>query len=181
MDALFPSAGETPDKPAVNTDLEKMDPQVEGALATSMARVPTTKKGLPLWGDKFISLLEGVGGNTVAAAELIERDFSVVYKAQKDYPDLAHAVAEIKGRVDQQTLERLEARSVKNADDDKNTTERIFQLNALNSPKYRPKAGGTQVTAINITLGVQVPKSPDFSQAVEVPAAATVEPVSEEF
>ena len=181
-DALFGGSGKPAPNPVVIQELEQMAPEVEGALLTSMPRPPKDKKtGLPSWGSAFIAALPSVNGNTVEASKMVDRSFGVVYEGMRDYPDLAHAVADIKAEVDDQTLERLEAKSIAMADVDKNTTERIFQLNALNSPKYRPKSGDTQVTAISITVGVSVPKAPDFSQAAEIPAAVTVsEPTASE-
>ena len=179
--ALFAKDGGKDAIPLKSIELEEMAPEVDGALGTSMPLKQVHKKGLPGWGERFISVLADVEGNTVAAAELIERDFSVVYRAWQDYPDLAKAVAEIKGRADKQNLDILEALSVEQAKDPANKVERIFQLNALNSPKYRPKGDASQVTAISITVGVSVPRAPTFSQEAEIPAAATVsEPTSEE-
>lgn len=177
--ALFSDGGEIATSLPVRQDPEQMPEEVGGAVATSTSRIPVRKKGLPEWGPAFLAILPEVNGNLVAAAEAVGRTLSLICKARNKYPDLARAIGEIKGVVDTDRLERLEAKSAKLADDDKNTTERIFQLNALRPDRYRPRSGGIQATAINITMGISIPKAPDFSQAQEVPVAA--KPVSEEY
>lgn len=179
--ALFAENGENTATPPINNDLEQMALEASDAVATSTPRVVVHKKGLPEWGAAFLAILPEVNGNLVSAAEAVGRTLTTVCRARLEYLDLAKGISDIKAVVDTDRLERLEDRSASLADDPKNTTERIFQLNALRPERYRPRAGGNQLTSINITLGVQVPKSPDFSQAAEVPVAATVSEPSEEY
>ena len=174
-DALFGGESEKATIPPQIQDLEQMAPEASAAVAISTPRVSVAKKGLPKWGPAFLAILPEVNGNLVSAAEAVGRSLSIVCRARNEYPDLAKGINGIKTVVDTDRLERLEARSARLADDDKNTVERIFQLNALRPDRYRPRAGGNQLTSINITMGVSVPKPPDFSQAQEIPASVTME------
>ena len=175
-DALFGGESEKATIPPQIQDLEQMAPEASAAVATSTPAKTVVKKGLPEWGDEYLRAIEECEGNLVAATEMIGKSFTTTYKAKRDYPALAQAIQGIKARFEDYFLNALEHISLQRAmDPTGNPTERIFQLNALDSPKYRPKPGGNQLTSIHITYGVSVPGPPNFSQAQEVPASITVE------
>ena len=68
-------------------------------------------------------------------------------------PQFAEAVGLIRQMHEDTVLIDLEIISETQAKLPKNTTERIFQLNALDSAKYRPKQVNIAATSVHVTIG----------------------------
>ena len=154
------------------------------AIQPTGSNLPQVKKGMPPWAGDYLEALERTQGTKTAAAELIGKDYSTVYKSMQVYSDFAKAVAKLKAYWDSKNLDELEAISIVQAKKPGCTTERFFNMKALAPDRYRDRSVGGQLTAINITLGVVVPMAPDFSklaldQSREIPAnAAEVMPAN---
>ena len=107
------------------------------------------------------------------AAKLIGKDYSTVYKATLNYPELARAVAAIKAEKDSQNLSKLEERAYARAfkehkQDPKSASLIMFLLKSLDDKykdKFVPGPGN-----INIILGFSIggngrPKTLEISPA----------------
>jgi len=87
------------------------------------------------------------------AAKLYGCGYRTVYRRRQEFPEFDAALNALQAAQDSSDLEELEEISVVQAKDPKKTTERIFQLNALNRAKYRPTGAGGFTPNINIIVG----------------------------
>ena len=129
---------------------------------------------------KFIEILhENRGFVTIAAKKYGVCQRSVTRK-MVEFPDFAIAVQNVRVFFEAQVLDQLEEISENCALDKKNITERIFQMNALNPGKYRPRQTNIQATSIHVSYGFQSPVAIDRKpekrvKGAEVKANFTVE------
>lgn len=149
------------------------------AIQPTGSNLPERKKGMPPWAGDYLEALERAQGTKTAAAKLIGKDYSTVYKSMQVYLDFARAVEKLKAYWDSKNLDELESISIAQAKKPGCITERFFNMKAIAPDRYRDRSIGAQVGVISITLGVHVPPPPDFSQAVppqtqEIPAQVTV-------
>lgn len=131
---------------------------------------------MPPWAGDYLEALERAQGTKTAAAKLIGKDYTTIYRSMQVYQDFARAVEKLKAYWDSKNLDELEEISIAQAKKPGCTTERFFNMKAIAPDRYRDRSTGMQGGAINITLGVAVPMEPDFSQVVlppnqEIPAA----------
>lgn len=127
----------------------------------------------------FIKLLQECDGYEVRAAEKFGCSTRTVRRRKSEDPEFAKAVEEVRWERDQRNLADLATLSLERARDPKNVTERIFNLNALDPGKYRPKPQAPQLPPLTINFGVRIPKLPGMGSQ-EVPADAEVVPTKVE-
>ena len=133
---------------------------------------------MPPWGPGYLEALSECRGRALDAAKAMNMSHSTVWKSRQKYPEFEKAYQEIKGVWNDAVLEGLEARSIDEAMN-KSVADRIFQLKALNPPKYREKQQLLQVGGnINIILGYEPPRPPaierDKKYSEEITANAEV-------
>ena len=127
------------------------------------------KTGMTAWAEGELAALERAQGTKTAAAGLIGKDYSTVYKSMQVYQDFERAVDKLKAYWDSKNLDELESISMIQAKKPGCITERFFNMKAIAPDRYRDRSVGGHVTAISIVLGVAVPRAPDFSQPVPPP------------
>ena len=99
---------------------------------------------------EFLQAVVEEGGKwTIACRNLGLKNYDVWVYFEKN-PHFRSEVDRLKKFAEDQYYNRLEQISEENAENPKAVTERIFQLNALNSAKYRPKQAGIQANNIQI-------------------------------
>jgi len=122
---------------------------------------------------RFLDLLVDARGHITVAAKKFGVGRTTVYQRLREDSDFSMAVNEIRKEIDEQDLAVLAELSINQAMNPKNVTERIFNLNALDPSRYRPKPQAPQLPPLNITFGFAIPRLPNMP-GNEVPAEVEV-------
>jgi len=126
----------------------------------TMRECDNKDKGRKLFGDKkeqYLQYLGDCGGYITLAAKNMGFNYISVNRAMKGDALFEQAVRAIKDYKMEERLDTLEELSINQAKKAGCTTERIFQLKALNPHKYRDRAP-QQATQINLMVSGTSPK-----------------------
>ena len=115
----------------------------------------------------FLLKVDDFKGRWALACKELGISTYAVKKLFKEKPEYRQMVERMRSHHQELYYQKLEQKSERNAEEDHRVTERIFQLNALNPAKYKPKNVGGVTNNIQInTTSLQIGDRSDYMQKV---------------